>query len=805
MRVQAFGLRMGYLQWESVMLFRVLCRYWSTIVIAAASAFLAGVSSAGEPFLAKGEQAEAVIIVGRDGETFDCWVAGELQRYLEELSGATLPIVGSNKVPAEKPLIVVGSPGSNPLLASAQEKGLVSLAGLKPDGLLLKTVDLEGRPALFAGGSDERGTMYAVYELLERLGIVFQLTNDIIPERKPDLALPSLDVRMEPAFKSRGMHCCHGIRWYMGLEDFRREIDQLAKLKMNVLQFYWGIGAPWAEFSYDGKVAGIIYPKESGYCAWGGNYCSGTARTVVVGRECFPENGYLGPPEFSHVQTEQEAYATAREFLREVIRYAHTRQVQVWLAMGEMPFVPPNLIPPTVKKLHSFGGYCGTAIPPGEPAMLDIWEAAVASMIESYPEADRYWICTGSEAHIAADDPKTQALIRDYANVRSLLPEKSPAATDTDLADIAAADKLVDRLRARFPGVKLGAEMIFRGGQLRALDAVLPKDVWLMNMVNWRGDTAMSYFDGIEGRDLVVWPRITDDGCELNIQLNAMMYEHDETITGAVRYGLTGILGQLNKARGAEQSAMYIAEGAWNPEIRCESFYQRYLGRLYGADAQETLVKAFLLLEENEKILGWHGGRYRIGFGNFHHGSRMSVALRKVDFEAGKPKLDRQAVQQAIKGADGLREFWDGRAAHCRQALALMRAARPKVLPGAREELDYVIYKTENFITVFDQLSAAAETKAAFDRALLAIGAGDTAEADRQLEQSQTALDRASRLIREAAQQMIPYAHIPTEKHILYLFNDAIPSHKAAQRYLAHVIASHKGQRQKVESNPTNE
>ena len=28
---------------------------------------------------------------------------------------------------------------------------------------------------------------------------------------------------------------------------------------------------------------------------------------------------------------------------------------------------------------------------------------------------------------------------------------------------------------------------------------------------------------------------------------------------------------------------------------------------------------------------------------------------------------------------------------------------------------------------------------------------------------------------------MIPYAHIPTEKHILYLFNDAMPSHEAAR------------------------
>ena len=152
----------------------------------------------------------------------------------------------------------------------------------------------------------------------------------------------------------------------MGLEDFRKEIDQLAKLKMNVLQFYWGMGGPWAEFSYGGKEAEIIYPKESGYCAWAWN--SGTAKTVKVGRECFPPDGYLGPPEFAKVQTQEEAYRTARDFLREVIRYAHQRKVQVWLAMGEITYVPPNLVPATTAKSLGFGPfYCGIAIPHGDP------------------------------------------------------------------------------------------------------------------------------------------------------------------------------------------------------------------------------------------------------------------------------------------------------------------------------------------------------------------------------------------------------------------------------------------------------
>jgi hypothetical protein len=254
---------------------------------------------------------------------------------------------------------------------------------------------------------------------------------------------------------------------------------------------------------------------------------------------------------------------------------------------------------------------------------------------------------------------------------------------------------------------------------------------------------------------------------------------------------VTGVLGQLNKARGAEQSAQYIAEGAWNPQIRCQSFYERYVRRLYGPDALDSILRAFLLLEENEKTLGWHGRRGL--FSTYAASSRMGVALRSVDYKAEQLKLDRQEVDKAIQAAEGDRKFWEGRAAHCRQALELMRQARPKVWPGSREELDYVIYKTENLITVFELLGAAQEARAAFDRALLAWSGGKTAEVSSQLEKSRTALERSHRLVLAAAQQMIPYATIPTERHILWIFNKAIPSHEAARDYLAKVIAFRRG------------
>src|SRR4029077_10131154 len=118
-----------------------------------------------------------------------------------------------------------------------------------------------------------------------------------------------------------------------------------------------------------------------------------TAKDVRVGREDFPQE-YVGAPEFAAVRTPLEAYRTAREFLHELILYAHQRHVQVSLMVGELSFVPPNLAPRSAKvhrePVSAYERYCGVALSPGDPVVLDIWDAAMRSLIETYPEADSY-------------------------------------------------------------------------------------------------------------------------------------------------------------------------------------------------------------------------------------------------------------------------------------------------------------------------------------------------------------------------------------------------------------------------------
>jgi hypothetical protein len=274
------------------------------------------------------------------------------------------------------------------------------------------------------------------------------------------------------------------------------------------------------------------------------------------------------------------------------------------------------------------------------------------------------------------------------------------------------------------------------------------------------------------------------------MQLNATLYDRDEIVTGAARHGLAGVVGQLNKERGLECNARYMAEGAWRTDINARSFYEGYLGRVYGPKARDELVKAFLLLEENDKALGWRG-RHSI-FPGFNRFSPVKFPLRTNALQEAQPKVTTQALKKEIGTASYRQRRWSDLAARYREALGLLRQAKPQVLPGAQAELDYVIFKTDSFAGYLDVLAAGYEAVAACDRAVLAKNSGSKSEMQKQLQQSRAAIDRADHLAREVARQMIPFADIPTEKYQLVRFNqNVIGWTEAGRAALGSAIALH--------------
>ena len=157
-------------------------------VLAVALAVPPLLAAAAAPLVvAEGGVARAAIVVGRDALPAERHAAGELASFLAQVTGGTFPVVET--APVGRPRLIVG-----PDAAKAVDPGLPDLA-LGTDGIVLKTVGTD----LVLSGGRPRGTLYAVYTLLEDVVGCRWWSPGVstIPE-KPDLALPALDRRYVP-------------------------------------------------------------------------------------------------------------------------------------------------------------------------------------------------------------------------------------------------------------------------------------------------------------------------------------------------------------------------------------------------------------------------------------------------------------------------------------------------------------------------------------------------------------------------------------------------------------------------------
>ncbi|MCR4330809.1 MAG: hypothetical protein NUV49_02935, partial [Patescibacteria group bacterium] len=195
-------------------------------------------SAAGVPLFHGGAASSAIVV--EDG--LHSYAAKELQRYLAKLGGATVPIITPSQaksIPKNTSLIFVGGPKENALVGDMVKDGLVNFEELGQDGFILRSGSFNKHEVVVVGGNNEAATLYAVYDVLQRLGAVFLLSKDILPAVQPDLTLPYMDVRQVTPFSRRGVFISNIYlpRSIMHLSEVKQMIDNMAKLKLNYLQW----------------------------------------------------------------------------------------------------------------------------------------------------------------------------------------------------------------------------------------------------------------------------------------------------------------------------------------------------------------------------------------------------------------------------------------------------------------------------------------------------------------------------------------------------------------------------------------
>jgi hypothetical protein len=744
-----------------------------------------------QDFLVEAGKAKAVIVLGDNSDPFYRFVGEELQRYVKAITGASLEIVTASQASSrpESLLVLIGGPKPNSLVEQAINKKQASFSDLKVDSFLLWRVPVGKKRGLIVGGNDEAATMYAAYDLLERLGITFLLAKDILPEKVADLKLPLANVRAETPFPRRGLLISniYPNRGIMNLAEVKSMLDQMAKLKMNFLQFFWFEHEPWINFGFRGenKLLGDATGKETGYLTWRYNYGSNLIKDVVVGQNLFGGRERMAPMEFQKVETPEDGFRVAKEFLTEIIRYAKTRKIKVWLC------VDPTTLPGNLARFAHrapnlqlpFHPILGTHMCPADPELHEMNENRLRALVETYPEAEGYFLYVPEMFPDCRDDLNRKFLLGERAKYESVLPpwadyynngyeRDRTVVLDSTTNSVHIIRKMLDAKQRVAPNAKVGVGGIGRGFLLPLLDKTFPKDVPITDMESraiWtpRG-IPMQLFGGMGERELTIVPRLDDDNGMFGMQFNVNLYYKDRVLSGSVENGVAGFAGQLNRPRGMEQNYRYLSEGAYNPTLTPKEFYEGYARRLFGEAAAPDMVKAFETLEANEEYLGWTQK------GNFGCcGVIAEVAMAHNLYKQPNPFDGPKDWNGFIGSSHDLVRYYEQAAENLQQAADAMNAAAPKVAPHGQEELRYLMNKTESYRMHLETLITVRKAYIAFDEAFRMWDAKtiDRAELVRRLDASMALFSEARRMGRETTEKFAEVIDHPSDMGVLYRAN----------------------------------
>ncbi len=775
---------------------------------------------AGSVPVAASGQARAAIVVGAGAGDSVRFAAVTLQQYFHAMSGADIAIVPPARAASRPPgeaWILVGAPDQNPLVQQALYSCALAFDGLSGDAFVLKTCLLGQRPVVVAGGHGDAATMYAVFELAQCLGVTFRLTGDIVPERRSSLSIPTLDLRLTPALARRGFlleASHHPSITMLSYQDYRRLLDQMAKMKLNFLEFWWFAYQPWLNYSYRGesKLIGDMSDKNTGFLnSLYEGYGSRTTDDVSIGKDKFPRRR-LAPPELSTVETPEQAFAAAQDLLLRIIHYAKSRHVDMWL-VDEMAALPPNLGRYTERIGEvPFNGVFGALPHPLDPVNREIQVNRLKALVETYPEAQGYFLNFSEvyfpvntaphkdffATHSAEFQPLNDLLAPwiDWQNVgRQVMIESNVAYYDL-------FKFLLDQRPAIAPHAKLGLMTVGRGYLMPLLDKMIPKDVPFTTFdsggrCGWTPNgMPMSYFGGLGSRERIDTPYVDDDCEMMGLQFNLGVYSRkDRIFTDGVKNGLTGVAGWMSRIRGTEHNTGFLAQASWQPDLTPDEFYRDYSARLFGAAAAPAAYQAFLTLEENEAFLSQELRPLTGTLGCCGASAEASLGRRYARQENPYDGPTGGDWRWYVKESPAIIARYEGSIPRLEKALVQLRAAQAAVAPRGRYELAYLINRTE---TYRDSMRAHITVR----RAIMAF---DQAFKDRpQLSHDQfvAALEASLRQFDDACRQSrsltARYAEVidhPADMEVLYHLNvSTVLSWDLTRQWLRNIVNFHAGQ-----------
>lgn len=278
----------------------------------------------------------AAIVVPYSPSKVESFAAHELQRYLEKISGARLPVIDDEEVhnlPADTGLICIGSPAHNRQSASFISPSDFASQVPGPEGMYLSCFS----DTLILAGSTgtalerDRGCLYAVYEFLETyLGCLFaaygacgSTIGEVVPRQKT-IELPDFtDIQPKCSLLYRGA--------VVQYDSFQNNalpgqhplsaslIDWMGKNRLNRIMLMM---SSYETISRSPLLEEI---EKRGICLTVGHHESGMFFLPPHGSKYFPEEYYVTHPEYYRLQEDGTRYEPTTKWDGQLIFEMHSQ------------------------------------------------------------------------------------------------------------------------------------------------------------------------------------------------------------------------------------------------------------------------------------------------------------------------------------------------------------------------------------------------------------------------------------------------------------------------------------------------
>ena len=452
-----------------------------------------------------------------------------------------------------------------------------------------------GQGAAFHAAS-EQALLYAVFDFLERQGVVFGIDGTTAPiDRAAQLRLPEQGQSWtaSPRFAVRGLlpwpDFLNCISIYND-EDFKAYFASMLRMRFNMFGMHvYTENAPgpqaesYLSFDFAGSGHGATL-EDTTMTSWG--YLPQRTSTFKMGGARFFDTDTFGADATRLGADTWDIARRTTAMLSAAFSFAGALGIRT--GIGFEPYRNPaeivRALPP--EAISHPGGFMESR------TARDLLERRLADLLERYPMVDYVWLWEDENANWEGRARNVPLSITPFVQARDFLKQHAPGKRLV-LAGWGGLTRHFESLHQRLP-----EDIVFSA---------------LSDSLGW--DPVNEAFGKLGGRERWPIPWIEDDPSMWFPQFRASRFQTD--MKRAQDFGCQGMLGIHWRHRIIDPTATFLARASWNGELTAPAHYHSFCAAQASGERAEKLATLFYDCDHNQAISSTFLGSYDMaGYAN---------------------------------------------------------------------------------------------------------------------------------------------------------------------------------------------